>query len=100
MGFNHVWPGLQLQTMLRLDRLEFVQVLEMVVGQGLVGEWPQLIGGLQCGRARGQKVQVYPRRHPELRAHMPPRAVEHEEDLLALPCANCLGTLSEGDRKG
>jgi hypothetical protein len=95
MGFDHFWPCLQLQTTVHLSRLEFVQVLEMLVGQGLVGEWPQLFG-----RARGQKVQVYPRRHPVLRAHMPPRGVEHEEDLLALPCANCLGTLSEGDRKG
>jgi hypothetical protein len=32
MGFDQAWPRLQLLTTLRMDRLEFVQVLEMVVG--------------------------------------------------------------------
>jgi hypothetical protein len=31
---------------------------------------------------------------------MPPRAVEHGEDLLASPCADRLGKFGEGDRSG
>jgi hypothetical protein len=99
MGFTHLWPHLPRQTTVRLDRLEFVQVLEMGVCQSFVGERPQPFGGRQGGRVRGQNVLSDPRRYPQLGAHMQPCAVEHEDDLCASPGTDRVGKLGAGHDK-
>jgi hypothetical protein len=66
---------------LRLDRLELFDFTEMAISQGLIGQRPQTFRRLQLGRVRGQKVQMDSCRRLHLRADMPARTVEHEEDL-------------------
>jgi hypothetical protein len=97
MTFNHFRPRLQLKAALRLGHLEFFYVTKMAISQGLIGQRPQTFRRLQFGRVRGQKVQMDSCRHLYLRAHMPTRTVEHEQDLFPSSCPDGVGKLSERD---
>jgi hypothetical protein len=99
MACNHLWPRLQLAAALRLDRLELFYVTKMAISQDLIGQRPQPLGGLQLRGVRGQKVQMDSCRRLYLRAHMPARTVEHEEDLFPWSCADGVGKLSQSDHK-
>jgi hypothetical protein len=84
---------------LYLHLLEFIEVVEMPVGQGFIGKRPQPLGWLQFRRVRGQKMQVHPGRSLHLGACMPPGPIKHQEDLFAGPCADGLGKLVQGERE-
>lgn len=96
---DHLWHCLELEAALCLHLLQFVEVVDMLVGQGFVSEWPQPLSWLQCGRVRRQEVQMHPRRHVHLGACMPTRPIKHQQDLFAASCAYGLGKLVQGKRE-
>jgi hypothetical protein len=49
---NHLWHGLQCETPLSLHLLQFIEILEVAVGQRFVGQRPQTFGRLQLRRVR------------------------------------------------
>jgi hypothetical protein len=67
---NHLWHGLQGKTPLRLHIWQFVEILEVAVGQRFIGQRPQAFGRLQRRRVRRQQLQVDSRRHLYLRTAM------------------------------
>jgi hypothetical protein len=99
MACHHFRPRLQRSAALRRGRLECFDVTQMASRQGLIGQRPQTFRRRPFGRVRGPEVQRDARRHLHLRAHMPARPVEHEEDRLTLSGAKGMGKLGERDHK-
>src|SRR5215216_6376942 len=56
--------------------------LEVLVGQRLIAEFPEVLGRLQLGRVGWQGDQLDPFGALHLRARVPPRSVQHQEDAL------------------
>ena len=54
----------------------------MLVDQGGVGQRPEMFGGLQFGRVRRSELQMQMVRHLQPEAGVPPRTIQHENDLL------------------
>jgi len=79
---------LEHQAALRLDAFQLGEGREALVGERLIGERPEMLGGLQLGRGGGQEQQVDAVWHLDLRAGMPACSVQHQEDALARPCAH------------
>jgi len=55
---------------------------EVLVDECGVGQWPQVLGGLEFGRVRRQKEQVDVLRHPQFDTGMPARPIEDQHNLL------------------
>ena len=62
--------------------IEFLQGLEVLIDDGLVGQRPQAFGGLDLGRVRWQEHQFNALRNHQILGDMPARAVEHQDDVL------------------
>jgi hypothetical protein len=97
---DHLRGCLQAETTLCLDVLACVQITEMAMGQGCIGQRPSPFGRWPLGRVRGQNVQMEPCWHLHLRAEMPSGPVEPQEDLLALPRSHGVRQLRQGQRQG
>jgi len=67
--------------------IEFLQSLEVLIDDGLVGQRPQAFGGLDLGRVRWQEHQFNALRNLQILGDMPARAVEHQDDGLVGPTA-------------
>jgi len=78
-----------------LGILELVDGSEMPVDQAGVGEWPQVLSRLELRRVRWKKQQVDVFGHAQLDAGMPPRPIEHEDNLLGGTGAHLAGEGSE-----
>ncbi len=95
MRTNDLRRCLQPEAPLRLYRLPFVYVVEVPIGPGLIGQRPQPLGRLPCGRIRGQDMPMHPCWHMNLGADMPARAVDHDNHLLPRPGTDRLGKLRQ-----
>lgn len=71
----------------------------MVIGQWFMGQGPSPLSGLSLRRIWGQHGPLHPCRDLQLWAHMPARAVAHQEDRLAVPSAHRLGECGEDHRE-
>ena len=78
-------------TLGREQRSQGVQGGEMSVFQGHVGERPQAFSRLQLWRVRGQEDQMEALRTGQQRGGLPPRPVQNQHDLPALPRASITG---------
>ena len=85
---------------MRLRVLQYLQILEVPIGECFIGQRPQPLGRLQFRCIRGQEAQVYPRWDVDLGTGMPARAIESYQDLLARPRADRSGELGQGEREG
>jgi hypothetical protein len=68
------------------DSLGLLQVLdggEVLVGEGGIGQRPEVLGRLQLGGIGRQEEQVDVLRHVHLGTRVPAGAVQHQHDLLA-----------------
>ena len=76
--------GLSLEcgTVRHLGVLELLDAGEMPVDEDVVGQRPEVFGGLEFGRIRRQEQQMDVLGHAQPDAGMPPCAVEYEDDLL------------------
>lgn len=99
--------GLQGGAAGKLGVLQRLDAEEMLVDQGVVGEWPEVFGRLQLGGIGRQEQQMNVLRDPQLDARVPTRAIQHEHDLLLGPRPDRTGKDSElrleqrdGDRGG
>src|SRR3954452_19428387 len=54
--------------------------LEVLVGERLIQNGPEVLGGLKLGRVRGQVGEPDPIRHSQVRRGVPAGAVEPEHD--------------------
>jgi hypothetical protein len=70
---------------------------ELLVDQGSVAQWSQVLGGLQFRGIGRQKEQVGVLRHPQMDAGVPASAIEHEHDLLGGTGPHLTCKLSEFD---
>ena len=68
-----------------LHRLEGLQTREEPVGERLVREWPQMLGGLQFERIDGEGEQVDALGYLDGFPGVPAGAIEHEEKALPRP---------------
>jgi len=62
--------------------IEFLQGLEVLIDDGLVGQRPQAFGGLDLWRIRRQEHQFNALRNLQIPGDVPARAVEHQDDAL------------------
>lgn len=62
--------------------IEFLEGLEVLIDDGLVGQRPQAFGGLDLRRVRWQEHQFNALRNLQILGDMPARAVEHQDDVL------------------
>jgi hypothetical protein len=99
MRMNDLRRCLQPEAPLRLYRLPFVYVMEVPIGPGLIGQRPQPLGRLPCGRIRGQDMPMHPCWPMNLGADMPARAVDHDNHLLPRPGIDRLGKLRQSTRE-
>ena len=88
---NEVGLLLERQAALGLDLLERGEVGEAHIGEWFVGQRPEMLGGLQFGRVRGQDQDVDPLGDVDFLAGVPARPIEHEEDALGGSCPNVSG---------
>ncbi|HEV8190845.1 MAG TPA: hypothetical protein VGP82_05090 [Ktedonobacterales bacterium] len=65
-----------------LGVFELIDGGEMAVGQGGIGQRPQMLSRLELGRIRREEEQVDMVRHAQLDARMPAGAIQDEDDLL------------------
>jgi hypothetical protein len=82
-----------------LGVFELVDRSEMAVGQGGIGERPEMFGGLQLGRIRRQEEQVDVLGHTQLDARMPAGAIQDEDDLLGGSSTHLSGERGQLDLK-
>jgi hypothetical protein len=81
-GADEIGALLQGDAASGLRILQLLDIAEMAIGEGRVGEGPQVLGGLEFGGVGRQKEQMDMLRHAQPHAGMPAGAVEHEDDLL------------------
>lgn len=79
---NALGLGLYETAALALDLLEVIQGGEGPVEQRRVGQGPQAFGRLQFRGVGGQEGQSDALGHVKIGAGMPPRIVEHEQDMM------------------
>ena len=65
-----------------LGLFEVVDGGEMPVVQCRVGQWPEMLGGLQLGGVGGQEQEVQMLGDAQLDAGVPPGAIQDQDDLL------------------
>jgi hypothetical protein len=82
-----------------LHVLQRVEIPEVAICQGLVGQWPQTFRRLPFGRIRWEEVPVHPGGSLPLRACRPTRPVEPQADLRRRPGPHGLGTRCESNRE-
>jgi hypothetical protein len=100
MGTDDLRLRLEREVAVCLGVLQCLQVVEVPIGESLIGQRPQPLSRLQFRGIRGQEVQMYPCWDMDLGAGMPARTIEHHQDLLARPRADRLGKLAQGEREG
>ena len=81
-GANSLWLLLEDNTALRLGSLQVIQALEMAIGEGLVGQRPQPLAGLEFGRVGRQEKELDTCRDDHLLAGMSPCLIENEQNVL------------------
>jgi len=64
---------------------------EMRIDQRIVGELPQMLGGLELGRVRGQEDQMEARGDLHQRTDVLPRLIEHEDNPPGRTCPHRAG---------
>ena len=62
--------------------IELVESVEMLIGDGFVCQRPEMFGRLQFGTVGRQENEADPLRYRQVRADVPPGAIEHEQDEL------------------
>ena len=67
-------------TALGHDVLEFSKGPEVAVGERLIQNGPEVLGGLKLGRLRGQVGEPDPLRHGQVRRGVPAGVVEPKHD--------------------
>ena len=90
---------LQHDAALDLCGLELIERAERLIGDPLVGEWPQALTGLQFGRIGRQEEQMDAFGHHEFFAGMPAGLIEDQQDPLRRACADSLGELRQRNRE-
>ena len=83
------------QTALRLDFLQGGKVREADIGQGLVGERPEVFGGLQLRGVGRQREKMDAVGHLDLLAGVPSGAIQHQRDSFGGPCSHLPGEGSQ-----
>ena len=96
---DYLWPRLEAEAAWALRLLPCGAVAALLVGQGVVGAWPQALGWRSFGRGRRQDGHMPPRRHMHLEAGMPTRPLAHQQDLSAGSCADGPGSRVQGTRE-
>jgi hypothetical protein len=99
MRMNDLMRCLQPEAPLRLYRLPFVYVVEVPIGPGLIGQRPQPLGRLPCGRIQGQDMPMHLCWYMNLGPDMPGRTVDHDNHLLPRPGTDRLGKLRQSTRE-
>ena len=79
---DEAWLLLEGQAPLGLHCLQGVEALEAPVGERLIGEGPEVLGGLQLRRIRRQEHQVDALGNLHRLAGVPARPIEHQDDPL------------------
>lgn len=64
----------------------------VLVGERLVRQWLEALGGPEFRGIGRQKAQVAAHGDVDVRTHRPPRPVEHQQDVFALVGSYRLGT--------
>jgi hypothetical protein len=77
------------------DAVEFVEGREVSIGQGLVDEGPEMLGGLQLRTVGGLEDEPHALGNDEVLRSVPAGIVELEDDALARPGADRLGEVGE-----
>ncbi len=98
-GTDDFWLVLQHDTALDLGSLEIVELAERLVGDALIGEWPQALTRLQFGRIGRQKEQMDAFGHHKLFAGMPACLIENQQDPLRRACADSLSKVCQCNRE-
>src|SRR5215218_10329033 len=71
--------------------LQILDVLQVVVGHSFVAQRPQPFCGLEFGRGRWQKLQLYPFGNFNLLARVPSGLIEHKKDTSLARGSDFLG---------
>jgi hypothetical protein len=66
------------ETALGLHCFQCRHTLEALIGQRLIGEWPEMLSGLQLERVGRQAEEMDALGDGDLLAGMPPGAIEHK----------------------
>lgn len=90
---NALGLGLYETATLALELLQFVEGRKCAIEQRRIGQRPKALGRLEFRRVGGQEGQGDALRHLKIGAGMPPRIVEHEQDMM-------IGTSPHLTRKG
>jgi len=77
---NEIRLLLEGEAALCLGLLKGRQIVEVSVGQRLIGEWPEMLSRLQFWGVGGQDEEMDAVGHLDLLPGMPPSAVEHQQD--------------------
>jgi hypothetical protein len=96
MGTNNLRLLLEHHTALRLGGFQVIKRLKGPIGDGLVGQGPQALAGLQFWGIGWQKEQVQSFRHDQLLAGVPPGTIQHQEDMLGWTSSDRLGKVRQG----
>ena len=82
-GADEVGTRLEGDATCGLGVLQFVDGSEVAVDQHRVGQWPQMLGGLEFRRVGRQEQQMDVLGYTQPQAFMPAGPVEDEDDLFA-----------------
>lgn len=94
---NGVRLVLKHDTPLGLRGFQIIEGKERVVGDPLVGPWPQALTGLQFGRIRRQEEQMNAFWDHELWAAMPTSSIKDQEHPLGGTGTDGLGEMRQSD---
>ena len=64
------------------DLIEVIEGFEVLIGKGLVRQWPQAFGGLDFGRIGRQEHQLHPVRDVQVLGDVPAGPVQDQDDVL------------------
>ena len=91
VGVRLEGSGIELVTALGDGGAEFVQRGEMPIGDRLIHQRPEMLGGLEFGRVRRQEDQSDPLGDNQTLGSMPAGIVEHENDAALAAGAGLTG---------
>jgi hypothetical protein len=74
-----------------LNLFQLVKRSEHPIDQGLIGERPEALGGLQLRRVGRQEEQMQPFRKPQAGTCMPACLIEHQGNVFVRPELVLLG---------
>src|SRR3954469_14294780 len=77
------------------DGAEFVQRGDMPIGDWLIHQRPEMLGGLEFGRVRRQEDKADPLGDGQVLGSMPAGVVEHENDAALVARAGLTGEEGE-----